>query len=277
MKFTDKIRRAREHSNSLLCIGLDTDWKKVPAHLQNSANPVLEFNRAIINATKDIACSYKLNLAYYEAYGEKGIAAVHGTLKSIPEEIVTIGDVKRGDIGATSDQYAYAYQEYFSFDSITINPLMGTDAVEPFIRREDRAVFFLGLTSNPGAQDFEYLELKNGKRLYEEITDKVREWNQDKGNCGLVVGATKPAELKALRERAPELPFLVPGVGTQGGSLSEVIEANGQGEILINVSRAVAGASTKEDFAEAARAAALKLVEQMRELSPMLKRSHQTA
>lgn len=277
MKFTDKIRRAREHSNSLLCIGLDTDWRKVPEILRNDPNPVLAFNRAIIDATKDIACSYKLNLAYYEAYGERGIQAVQGTLDSIPEQIVTIGDVKRGDIGATSDQYAIAYQELYAFDSITINPLMGTDAVEPFIRNEDRAVFFLGLTSNPGAQDFEYLELKNGKRLYEEITDKVREWNQPKGNCGLVVGATKPTELKALRDRAPELPFLVPGVGTQGGSLSDVIEANGEGDVLINVSRAVAGASTKEDFAEAARAAAMKLVQQMRELSPMLKGSLQAS
>jgi orotidine-5'-phosphate decarboxylase len=273
MKFTDKIRRAREYSNSLICIGLDTDPRKVPESLQGDANPVLAFNRAIIDATKDIACAYKLNLAYYEAYGEAGIPAVHGTLESIPDEIITIGDVKRGDIGATSDQYAYAYQEYFKFDSITINPLMGTDAVEPFLRKEDRYVFFLGLTSNPGARDFEYLELKNGKRLYEEITDKVSEWNQEKGNCGLVVGATKPAELKALRQRAPELPFLVPGVGTQGGSLSEVIEANGRGDILINVSRAIANASSNGDFAEAARAAALKLVEEMRELSPVLKGS----
>ena len=277
MKFTDKIRRAREQSNSLLCIGLDTDWRKVPEFLKSRENPVLEFNRAIISATKDIACSYKLNMAYYEAYGAKGIDAVRGTLSEIPDHVVTIGDVKRGDIGNTSDQYAYAYQELFDFDSITINPLMGTDAVEPFIRNEDKAVFFLGLTSNPGAQDFEYLELKNGKRLYEEITDKVREWNRAKQNCGLVVGATKPAELRALRERAPELPFLVPGVGAQGGSMSYVIAANGTGEILINVSRAVAGASTGEDFAEAARVAALKLVDEMRGLSPMLKASLQSA
>lgn len=273
MKFSDKIRNARERSNSLLCIGLDTDWRKVPDFLRDHENPVLEFNRAIIEATKDIACSYKLNMAYYEAYGEAGIQAVRRTLEDIPDHVVTIGDVKRGDIGATSEQYAYTYQDYFAFDAITINPLMGTDAVGPFLRNEDRAVFFLGLTSNPGAQDFEYLELKNGKRLYEEITDKVREWNRDKENCGLVVGATKPAELRALRERAPELPFLVPGVGTQGGSLADVIAANGQGEILINVSRAIANASPKQDFAEAARAAALKLVEEMRDLSPMLSKS----
>jgi orotidine-5'-phosphate decarboxylase len=277
MNFTHKVRHARERSNSLLCIGLDTDWRTVPDSIRGSANPVLEFNRAIVEATKDIACSYKLNLAYYEAYGEAGIEAMKGTLDAIPEHIVTIGDAKRGDIGNTSDQYAYAYQELYNFDSITINPLMGTDAVQPFLKHSDRGVFFLGLTSNPGAQDFEYLELKNGKRLYEEITDKVREWNREKHNCGLVVGATKPAELRALRERAPELPFLVPGVGAQGGSLAEVLAANDEGEILINVSRAVAGASKGEDFAEAARAAALKLVQEMRELSPMLRNSLQSA
>lgn len=270
MRFIDKIKRAREKSNSLLCIGLDTDWRKVPDFMHVHENPVLEFNRQIIDATKDLVCAYKLNMAYYEAYGEMGIPAVHRTLSRIPNDIVTVGDIKRGDIGATSDQYAFTYQEYFGFDAITINPLMGYDAVEPYLRNKEQGVFFLGLTSNPGAQDFEYLELKNGKRLYEEITDKVREWNQPMENCGLVVGATKAEELRALRDRAPELPFLIPGVGAQGGSLEEVIDANGMGEALINSSRAICNASTGEDFAEAAREAAKKVVEQMRELSPML-------
>src|SRR5207253_2859631 len=157
-----------------------------------------------------------------------------------------------------------AYQTLFEFDAITINPLMGFDAVEPFLRKESQGVFFLGLTSNPGAQDFEYLELANGKRLYEEITDKVREWNEPKKNAGLVVGATKPDELRALRERAPELPFLIPGVGTQGGTVEEVMDANGDGVAMINVSRGIAGASKGADFAEAARAAAEKYVQQMR-------------
>lgn len=273
MTFLEKVRLARTKTNSLLCIGLDTDSRTLPEFMQVHENPVLEFNRAIIDATKDIACAYKLNLAYYEAYGEAGIRAVHGTLEHIPDHILTIGDVKRGDIGNTSDQYAYTYQEYFSFDSITINPLMGYDAVEPYLRHKEKGVFFLGLTSNSGAQDFEYLELKNGKRLYEEITDKVRQWNEAKQNCGLVVGATKPDELQALRERAPELPFLIPGIGAQGGSLEEVLEANGKGEALINSSRAIIKASTKEDFAEAAREAALKVVREMRELSPLLTRS----
>jgi orotidine-5'-phosphate decarboxylase len=219
---------------------------------------VAAFNRAIIDATSDLACCYKLQMAYYEAYGTKGIEAVEQTLAHIPKHILTIGDVKRGDIGATSEKYAYAYQELFPFDAITINPLMGFDGVEPFLRREDRGVFFLGLTSNPGSRDFEYLDLTNGKKLYEEITDKVHEWNAPKKNAGLVVGATKPTELKALRQRAPELPFLIPGVGAQGGTMEEVLEANGDGIALINVSRGIAGASKGSDFAEAARVAALK-------------------
>jgi orotidine-5'-phosphate decarboxylase len=179
---------------------------------------------------------------------------------------LTILDIKRGDIGNTCDQYAYAYQEQFPVDAITVSPLMGHDSVAPFLRREDRGVFFLGLTSNPGAQDFEYLELKNGKRLYEQITDSVREWNKPKSNCGLVVGATKPDELRALRLRAPELPFLIPGIGAQGGSLQAVLSANGEGKALINVSRAIAGASKGRDFAEAAGNAAEASVNQMRTL-----------
>lgn len=264
MTFLDKIKSAQSRTNSKLCIGLDTSLSNIPEFLLSEANPVLAFNKAIIDATKDITCAYKPNIAYYEAYGVKGFEALEGTLNHIPNEIFTVADVKRGDLGATSDQYAIAYQERFPFDSLTINPYMGSDSVEPFLKRDDRGVFFLGLTSNPSAKEFQYLELTGGKKLYEEVTDKVREWNKPKGNCGLVVGATKPSELKALRQRAPELPFLIPGIGAQGGSLEEVLAANGNGIALINVSRAVCGASKGKDFAEAARAAAMKLVEQMR-------------
>ena len=267
MKFVDKILSSQAKTDSILCIGLDTDLKNIPEILLMESNPVLAFNLAIVEATKDITCSYKLNLAYYEAYGEKGIEAVHATLDAIPDHLLTIGDVKRGDIGATSDQYAMAYQDLFSFDSMTISPYMGTDSVQPFLKREDRGVFFLGLTSNAGAKDFQYLELTSGKKLYEEVTDKVREWNSIKQNCGLVVGATKPSELKALRERAPELPFLIPGVGAQGGSLEEVLAANGKGVALINASRSICGASKGRDFADAARSAALTLVKEMRSFS----------
>ncbi|MEO6940679.1 MAG: orotidine-5'-phosphate decarboxylase [Candidatus Kapaibacterium sp.] len=270
MTFLEKLESARSRTNSILCVGLDTDWRKVPEFLHRAENPVLAFNHAIIDATKDYACAYKLNMAYYEAFGEAGIYAAHRTLSRIPSHIMTIGDVKRGDLDATSEQYSYAYQEYFGFDAITVNPLMGTDAVEPYLKFDDKGVFFLGLTSNPSAQDFEYLELKNGKRLYEEITDKVREWNVPKANCGLVVGATKPEELAALRARAPELPFLIPGIGAQGGSLKAVIEANGRGHALINVSRGITGVSREKDFAEAAGRSAEKFAREMQELSPML-------
>ena len=238
--------------------------------MHRAENPVLAFNQALIDATKDVACAYKLNVAFYEAYGEAGIYAMHRTLSRIPSHIVTIGDVKRNDLGSSSEQYAFTYQDYFGFDAITINPLMGYDSVEPYLQHEDRGVFFLGLTSNPSARDFEYLELKNGKRLYEEITDKVREWNEPKKNCGLVVGATKPDELRALRLRAPELPFLIPGIGAQGGSLEAVLDANGTGHALINVSRSIANASRNEDFAEAGARVAEELVAVMRERSPLL-------
>ncbi len=260
MTFLEKITSAQAKSGSMLCIGLDTDWRKLPEILDDDKNPVLAFNKAIIDATSDLACAYKLQIAYYEAYGERCYETIQETLEYIPKHILTIGDVKRGDIGATSEQYAYAWQELFPFDAITINPLMGTDGVEPFLRREDRGVFFLGLTSNPGARDFEYLDLMNGKKLYEEVTDKVREWNTPKKNAGLVVGATKPQELRMLRQRAPELPFLIPGVGTQGGTMEEVKAANGDGIAIVNVSRGIAGASKGSDFAEAARAAARNFV-----------------
>ncbi len=269
MTFLEKLEAARVRQDSMLCIGLDTDWRTLPDFMHREENPVLAWNRAIIDATKDIACAYKLNVAYYEAFGEAGIYAMHRTLSRIPSHVITIADVKRSDIGKTCDQYAFTYQDYFGFDAMTVNPLMGFDSVEPFLHHEDRGVFLLGLTSNPGAKDFEYLELKNGKRLYEEITDQVREWNKPKQNCGLVVGATKPSELAALRTRAPELPFLIPGIGAQGGSLGAVLQANAGGAALINVSRGIAGASREMDFAEAAARAAEKIVAEMRAAAVM--------
>jgi orotidine-5'-phosphate decarboxylase len=169
-------------------------------------------------------------------------------------------------MSTTNEQYHIAWQELFRFDSITVSPYMGRESYEPFLQSEEQGVFFLGLTSNPGARDFQYLDLANGKKLYEHVTDTVAEWNKVKKNCGLVVGATKAEELRALRERAPELPFLVPGVGAQGGSLEDSLKANGNGIALINVSRGVTAASNGSDFAEAARAAALKYVEAMRAL-----------
>lgn len=266
MTFIEKIVSAQNIANSSLCIGLDTDIRKVPEILKNELNPVATFNKAIIEATSDLACAYKPNVAYYEANGMKGLEAIASLLDVIPSNIFTIADCKRGDIGATSDQYRTAWQENFHFDAVTLSPYMGKDSIDTFIQHPEQGAFFLGLTSNPGAKDFQYLELTNGKKLYEHVTDTVAEWNKAKKNCGLVVGATKAEELRALRERAPELPFLVPGVGAQGGSLEDSLKANGNGIALINVSRGITAASSGSDFAEAARAAALKYVEAMRAL-----------
>jgi orotidine-5'-phosphate decarboxylase len=263
MTFLEKIRSSQERANSVLCVGLDTDHRNLPDVLKNEANPVLAFNLAIIEATKDLACAYKPNACFYEAYGAKGFETLEKTVAAIPNHILTIADVKRGDLSSSSEQYAYAYQKLIPFDSVTLSPYMGYDSVEPFLQSEDQGVFFLGVTSNKSARDFQHLELANGKKLYEQVTDTVRDWNT-KNNCGLVVGATKPEELAALRSRAPELPFLVPGVGAQGGSVQDALRANGEGLILINVSRGITAASKGSDFAEAARRAAEKIIEEMR-------------
>ncbi len=266
MTFVEKIVSAQQTNKSLLCVGLDTDSRKIPDALKSERDPVLAFNKAIIDATADLACSYKLNLAYYEASGSKGLDTALATLEYIPKHLFSIADVKRGDIGSTSDQYAIAYQQIMPFDCVTLSPYMGFDSVETFLKDPAKGAFFLGLTSNPGARDFQYLDLASGKKLYEHVTDTVNSWNATSKNCGLVVGATKPSELEALRNRAPELPFLVPGVGAQGGSLADVMKANGKGIALINVSRGISYASTGNDFKEAARNAALKIVEEMRSL-----------
>jgi orotidine-5'-phosphate decarboxylase len=264
MKFLDKIISAQKTNRSLLCVGLDTDLRKIPDILKNESDPVAAFNKAIIQATSDLACAYKPNLAYYEAMGPKGLDSILATLEAIPKNIFTIADVKRGDLGSTSDQYAIAYQKTFPFDSVTLSPYMGDDSIEPFLQDETKGAFFLGLTSNSGAKVFQYLELASGKKLYQQVTDTVSGWNAKKQNCGLVVGATKPSELKELRDRAPDLPFLIPGVGAQGGSLEEVLKANGKGVALINASRSITYASNGSDFAEAARKAAEELVTEMR-------------
>jgi orotidine-5'-phosphate decarboxylase len=257
MKFITKLQRVQKRNNSLLCIGLDTDWKKLPEFLHEAENPVYEFNRRIIDATKDIACAYKLNLAFYENFGEAGLYAIHRTLARIPNHIVTIADAKRGDIGNTADKYADTYLNYFDFDAITVSPYMGGDSLEPFLKYKDKGIIILARTSNHGASDFQSL-IVNGEPLYMHVVRKVNAWNVN-GNCALVVGATAPEELAQVRSVVPTMPILLPGVGSQGGSVKESMKANGDGMIMINVSRAVIYASDGEDFAERARAEALKI------------------
>jgi orotidine-5'-phosphate decarboxylase len=267
MTFLDSLLTAQRTNNSLLCVGLDTDPAKLPAILRNEADPSTVFNRKIIEATKDLVCAYKLNLAFYESMGERGWAALHETLAMIPGGIVTIGDAKRGDIGNSSEMYARALAQDFKFTASTVSPYMGTDSVLPFIRNSDHGAFILALTSNPGAKDFQYLKVK-GRPLYEEVVRKVVKWNTNR-NCGLVVGATRPADLKRIRGLAKDLPILIPGVGAQGGNLKNAVRygCDKHGErAIINASRSILYASGGVDFAEAARLEAVAMRDAMNEV-----------
>jgi orotidine-5'-phosphate decarboxylase len=265
MTFTQKLRDVQLQQNSLLCIGLDVDADKIPSHLQSSANPVLEFNRQIIEATHDLACAYKPNLAFYEAMGERGLTTLRETLKLIPKSVLTIGDGKRGDIGNTAERYAKSLFDDFGFDSVTVNPYMGFDSVEPFLKNPAKGVFLLALTSNPGSKDFQRLKI-NGKPLYEKVVRAAKKWNANQ-NIGLVVGATRLRELKMIRKIVPEMPLLIPGIGKQGGDLRSAVcdgcDKNGQ-LAIINASRSIIYASSGKDFVEAARAEARRMVEEMR-------------
>jgi orotidine-5'-phosphate decarboxylase len=247
---------------SMLCVGLDTDLEKIPAHLLQLDDPVYEFNKAIIDATHEFTVAYKPNIAFYEAMGLKGWHSLERTVQYLHEnhpDIFTIADAKRGDIGNTSARYAKAFFEELNFDSITVAPYMGVDSVKPFLdsekyRRENKWVILLALTSNAGAADFQYLKNEQrGEMLFEEVLRKSAEWGTT-DNLMYVVGATKADYLKKIRAIAKDHFLLVPGVGAQGGSLDDVVE-NGMGEepnLLINSSRGIIYASSGKDFAEAA-------------------------
>ena len=265
MTFTQKLKEIQTRQSSILCIGLDADIGKIPEHLKSLANPVLEFNRQIIEATKDLVCAYKPNLAFYEAMGEEGLKALKETLKLIPSSVLTIGDGKRGDIGNTAKQYARSLFDDFGFDSVTVNPYMGFDSVEPFIENPEKGIFILALTSNPGSKDFQRLKI-NGKPLYEKVVRAAKKWNKN-ANLGLVVGATHPRELKFIRKIVPDMPLLIPGIGKQGGDLKSVVRdgCDKKGQLtVINVSRSVIYASPGKDFAEAARKEAEKIVKEIK-------------
>lgn len=226
---------------SLLCVGLDSDPQKIPAVFLPYENPVLEFNRAVIRATSDIAIAYKLNTAFYEARGIAGLLDMEKTLGSIPGVCMTIADAKRADIGNTSKMYAQAFFDHWSFDALTVAPYMGFDSLEPFFAYEDKLLFVLCLTSNEGSVDFEEQAMQDGRPLYRSVLDKVASWNRN-GNGGVVVGATKSALLSEIRCEAPNLFLLIPGVGAQGGSLEDTVhfgvDVNRQSAV-INVSRSL--------------------------------------
>lgn len=251
---------------SFLCVGLDTDIQLIPQHLLKYADPVFEFNKAIIDATIDLAIGYKPNLAFYESMGLKGWASLEKTMKYLNQykgEVFTIADAKRGDIGNTSKMYAKAFFEHLDFDSVTVAPYMGEDSVKPFLEYKDKWVILLGLTSNKGSSDFQFLETGNGK-LYEQVIRKAQQWgNPDQ--LMFVIGATHPEEFKHIRQLAPEYFYLVPGVGAQGGDMQKICE-NGLNKhcgLIINSARNIIYAGKGEDFANAARISAQKTVEEM--------------
>jgi orotidine-5'-phosphate decarboxylase len=260
MTFSNRLRDVQTAQRSLLCVGLDSDNRKIPPHLRSSVEGILEFNRGIVQATSDLVCAYKLNLAFYEVLGSRGWDILKATLAMIPKSVLTIGDGKRGDIGNTAEQYSAALFDELSFDAITVNPLMGHDAVEPFLRKPDRGVFLLTLTSNAGSRDFQ--RVKMGKSyLFERIALRARSWN-DRDNIGLVVGATHPAELRRIRKIVLMMPILIPGIGTQGGDLKSAVRYGCNSErwgSIINASRSIIYASSEATFAESARAEAVKL------------------
>jgi orotidine-5'-phosphate decarboxylase len=263
MNFIDKLLTASRRNKSLLCIGLDTDPGLIPGNIS-----VFEFNREIIEATKDLVCAYKPNIGFYEAQGIEGLQALKRTVDYIPDNVPVIADAKRGDIGNTAKGYARAIFELYKFDAVTINPYLGLDAIEPFTSYSDKGVFILCRTSNPGALDFQSLECESadGKRpLYEIVAIKAGELNKN-GNVGLVVGATYPEELKVIRGLQPDMPFLIPGIGAQGGDLELTVrygvDSNGE-KAVINSSRQIIYASKDMDFAEAARKAALEMNEKI--------------
>ncbi|MBK8683842.1 MAG: orotidine-5'-phosphate decarboxylase [Bacteroidetes bacterium] len=254
-----EIRRKK----SYLCVGLDSDITKIPKHLLQHDDPVFVFNQSIIDATKDLCVSYKINTAFYESRGLQGWQSMEKTLAYIPKDIFTIADAKRGDIGNTSTQYAKSFFEALSFDSITVAPYMGKDSVKPFLDVANKWTIVLGLTSNEGAYDFQYLKTEQDE-LYKQVIRKVSSWGSP-DNLMFVIGATKTAQLREVRALIPDHFLLVPGVGAQGGSLEEVskIGMNQDVGLLVNASRQILFAGDGPDFAEKAREQALLLQQEM--------------
>ncbi|WP_294140862.1 orotidine-5'-phosphate decarboxylase [uncultured Sanguibacteroides sp.] len=261
----EQIKRKK----SFLCVGLDSDIKKIPQHLLDAEDPVYEFNKAIIDATADITVAYKPNIAFYESRGVEGWESLGKTIEYIKTnypEVLTIADAKRGDIGNTSEMYARAFLETLDFDSITVAPYMGEDSVTPFLKYEGKWVILLALTSNKGAYDFQFFE-ENGEKLYERVLRKSQEWGNER-NMMYVVGATKAEMLENIREIVPNHFLLVPGVGAQGGSLEEVAKygMNDHCGLIVNSSRGIIFADNTENFAVRARVEAIKLEQQMKDL-----------
>jgi orotidine-5'-phosphate decarboxylase len=264
--FIERLRAAWTQNDSLVCVGLDPETERLPAAIAAEASPIFQFNKAIIDATADLVCAYKPQFAHYAAYEaedqlERTIEYIHRTYPAIP----VILDSKRGDVGNTAERYALEAFERYGADAVTVNPYLGGDSLEPFLKYEHKGVVILCRTSNPGARDVQDLQI-GSRRLYHVIAELVAQrWNT-RGNCMMVVGATYPRELAEIREIAGDIPFLVPGVGAQGGDVAHAVlngrTRNGTG-LVISSSRAILYASSGDDFADAARKATTTLRDQI--------------
>ncbi|MEK0423023.1 MAG: orotidine-5-phosphate decarboxylase [Bacteroidota bacterium] len=252
---------------SYLCVGLDTDIEKLPAHLPKTKEGVIAFNKAIIDATAPFCVSYKLNTAFYESQGLAGWEAMEATLAHIPNTHFTIADAKRGDIGNTSAQYAKTFFEVLPFDAITVAPYMGKDSIDPFLAYKNKCTIVLGLTSNEGSKNFEQQKMASGQFLYESVLKQVSSWGTE-DQLMFVVGATKAEDFVGIRKIIPNHFLLVPGVGAQGGSLTDVTKYGKNKEVglLVNASRAIIFASSGNDFAEKAAKAASDYANEMKGL-----------
>jgi len=268
------LQKIQQRNRSMICLGLDLDPKRMPADYGGSTKGMFEYAHKVIDATSDLVCAYKPNLAFFEQHGPQGLSLLKLILERVPEYVPVILDAKRGDIGNTAGHYAKALFDYYGADWVTVNPYMGHDSIRPFLEYREKGVFVLCLTSNAGANDFQYLQV-NGKPLYMEVAERVGSWNKD-GNCGLVVGATHPEQLAEIRKVSGDMPILIPGVGAQGGSLEEAV-INGTDHFrrpaIINVARSVLYASIEADFAQRARQELLKLNDAVNKLRAECERS----
>ena len=265
MKLSSLIEQIKL-KKSYLCVGIDPDLEKIPGHIRNQKDPIYTFSKSIIDSTVKFAVAFKFNIAFFEAYGIDGLVSLEKLIKYVNKQypnVFTIADAKRGDIGNSSSRYAKAFFEKFGFDSITVSPYMGRDSIEPFLSFENRHTIILALTSNSGAEDFQFIS-SEGKKVYEHVIVESKKWNGNE-NIMYVVGATKSTYLENVRKLIPDSFLLIPGVGTQGGSLDEVssLGINKNIGILVNSSRAIIYASNKENFADRAGFEASKLQGEM--------------
>lgn len=266
MTRNDLVREIKS-KNSCLCVGLDPELSKLPLHYQKSPDSILDFNLKIIEATQQYCVAYKPNIAFYEALGSIGWDILHQTVQHISPYHFKIADAKRGDIGNTSSLYAKAFFENMDFDAITVNPYMGIDSVKPFLEYSQKWVILLGLTSNKGSKDFQFIKNHEGKYLFEQVIETSSKWgNPDQ--IMFVIGATHPEYFEKIRKIVSNHFFLVPGIGAQGGDMQSVFKAGANSEVglLINSSRSIIYSSSNEDFAEYAKSAAYKLTLEMKEL-----------